>query len=491
MPTQVKPRTSTATHPLGLRFEHVLAALFASAIYIFCIHRQLLADPDIWWHLKDAEYLFQHRSFIHRELFTYSVEGSKWMNPEWLSEAVYYLAWRLAGYRGLETTAILMIEALAGGVCLLAWQRTRNVRAALLAGCCFMLFATVSIGPRTQMFGWLCFLTELAVLHAFRQGRDRLWFLPPLFLLWINLHGSWPIGIVFFAVFALCGMRGFERGAIVARAWTPQQLRHMAIIGLLCLFALFVNPYGWRLVVYPLTITTQHALTLGAVQEWQSLDFHSFRGRAVFAMLAGLLFAGALRRRVWELYDVVTLIVASLAAFSYSRFLLLGGAVICPLLAREFVFDMRSVAKKEQPLLNAAIVALAGLFVATHLPSQRELKSQSDAGYPVDAVAWLRQHPQSGEMLNAFDWGGYLIWNQPSVPVYIDTRADVFEDSGILLQYVDTIALRTPIDGIGRGGVGYVLMPVGEPLVRVLRRSTDWTVVYEDRTAAVLIRKSR
>lgn len=471
------------------KFSHLLAVLFATAIFVFCIHRQLLADPDIWWHLKDAEYLFQHHTFLHRELFTYSVQGSTWIDPEWLSEAIYYLAWRLFGYRGLETISILMVEAMALGVCLLAWQRARDTKAALLAGCCFLLFATVSIGPRTQMFGWVCFLVELAVLHAFRSGRDRLWLLPPLFLLWINLHGSWPIGIVFFAVFVLCGICGFQRGAIVAQAWTSSQFRRLALIGLLCIAALFCNPYGWHLVVYPFTIATQHALTLGTVQEWQSLDFHSFRGRAVFAMIAGLLFASALRRRTWEFYDVVTLTIAVLAAFSYSRFLLLGGAVICPLQSLEFRFREKSIEKKEQPLLNAVIIVLAAFFVVTHLPTQAELKLQSDQGYPTGAVSWLQQNPQQGHVLNAFDWGGYLIWNLPSVPVYIDTRADVFEESGVLRQYVDVTAFRAPIESIDHGRIGYVLMPSQEPLVVMLKRSPDWFVVYEDRTATILRRR--
>ena len=81
----------------------------------------------------------------------------------------------------------------------------------------------------------------------------------------------------------------------------------------------------------PWSKTTSSALTLANVQEWQSLDFHGFRGRAIFLLVAGLLVLRARSRRVWSWFDVACLGLSLLAALSYSRFLLFAGIVICPL----------------------------------------------------------------------------------------------------------------------------------------------------------------
>jgi hypothetical protein len=467
----------------------MLAALFAGAVYLFCIRRTMLADPDIWWHLKNAEHLFQSHSFVRQDLYTYSVHGRAWIDPEWLSEAFYYLAWKFFGYRGLECVAILMVEAMAFGVVALSWQVCGRMRPALLAGVAYMLFATVSIGPRTQMFGWLCLIAEIAVLRAFVNGRARLWLLPPLFCLWINVHGSWPIGLVFLALLVISGWREFERGLISARAWTVAQRKQLIAVGLLCVMALFLNPYGWRLVSYPFAIATQHQVTLGAVQEWQTLDFHSFRGRAVFAMIAGLLFAGAWKSRRWELYDALTLLVAVLAMFSYSRFLLLGGIVICPLLSREFPQFGEDAESRDKRWLNTAVTALVGLFIVSHLPSQQKLHEEADAGYPAGAVAYLRAHPIEGPLLNDFNWGGYLIWNLPLEPVYIDSRADVFDESTVFAQYMDVVGLKRRVEDLDGGRVEGVLFPGKEPLVGVLRQSGRWVVAYEDSVAVLMVRR--
>ena len=197
-----------------LSFSSMLFGVFLTGVYFFCLHRSVLADPDIWWHLRNAEYLVRQHAFLSQDIYTFTIHGRPWINPEWLSEVPYYWAWHWWGYRGIYLIAIGMIEALAAGCCILGWRRTGNVRPAILASCIFVLFATVSLAPRTQMFGWACLVCELIVLQEFINGREYLWTLPPLFVLWINLHGSWPVGILFLVIFVAARWTEISWGAI-------------------------------------------------------------------------------------------------------------------------------------------------------------------------------------------------------------------------------------------------------------------------------------
>jgi hypothetical protein len=54
---------------------------------------------------------------------------------------------------------------------------------------------------------------------------------------------------------------------------------------------------------------------------------------------------------------------------------------------------------------------------------------QPYAPYPVQAVAYLRAHPCSGHIFNDYNYGGYLIWQLPSQPVYIDGRMPSWRNS--------------------------------------------------------------
>src|SRR5438067_2244663 len=93
------------------------------------------------------------------------------------------------------------------------WWHLRNAQS-LLATWIAVLLAAINIGPRTILFGWLCFLAEILILEAFRQGRDRLWLLVPLFALWINLHGSWLIGYAFLMLYLASGLVEGSWGSI-------------------------------------------------------------------------------------------------------------------------------------------------------------------------------------------------------------------------------------------------------------------------------------
>ncbi len=69
--------------------------------------------------------------------------------------------------------------------------------------------------------------------------------------------------------------------------------------------ALFINPYGYRLVVYPLDMAFHQKLNIAHVAEWSSVDFHDLRGKdpLCFFMLSLLLLGSLLGRSgCWKLY---------------------------------------------------------------------------------------------------------------------------------------------------------------------------------------------
>ena len=47
----------------------VLLAILLGTLVLFCIPRSM-ADPDIWWHLRNAEYLVSTHHFIQRDMYS-------------------------------------------------------------------------------------------------------------------------------------------------------------------------------------------------------------------------------------------------------------------------------------------------------------------------------------------------------------------------------------------------------------------------------------
>jgi hypothetical protein len=211
----------------------------------------VMRDPDVWWHMHNAELLLKTHEWPVRDLYSFTTKGQPWINPEWLAEVPYYLGFRAMGERGMFLVMLGAVELNIAGIALLCYRRTRDSKAAFLATWAAVLMAAINIGLRTILFGWLCFIAEMLVLEAFRRGRDRTWLLIPLFGLWINLHGTWLIGATFYLLFFVSGLFHGSWGSIVAVQWTPEQRRKLLVVGAASMAALFVNPYGWRLVAYP------------------------------------------------------------------------------------------------------------------------------------------------------------------------------------------------------------------------------------------------
>src|SRR6266446_6054606 len=89
----------------GTSFLAVLTLVMIGIQYIYSMYKPDLNDPDIWWHMRNAQYLFQHHQFPRFDMYSFTVAGHPWINHEWLSEIPYYLAYRAFGLAGVKSCA--------------------------------------------------------------------------------------------------------------------------------------------------------------------------------------------------------------------------------------------------------------------------------------------------------------------------------------------------------------------------------------------------
>ncbi len=101
---------------------------------IFVFDSSSIADPDIWWHLRNAEVFVQSHSVVHHDIYSFTALGSRWINEAWLSELPYYYAWQWFGMRGIYLVNVTEVELIVFGVFGLAYLNSKNVKAALVDG---------------------------------------------------------------------------------------------------------------------------------------------------------------------------------------------------------------------------------------------------------------------------------------------------------------------------------------------------------------------
>ncbi len=108
---------------------------------------------------------------------------------------------------------------------------------------------------------------------------------------------------------------------------------------------------------------------------------------------------------------------------------------------------------------------------------------------PLKAVEYLKERQISGNTFTDPNiWGGYLIWELPSNPVYIDGRIDMYGDQ-FVKEYLEiiwgTTEWRGPFD---RYAVRVVIVKPKSVLGRELQDSPKWQRLYEDEMSVVFIR---
>src|SRR5204863_5666221 len=222
------------------------------------------------------------------------------------------------------------------------------------------------------------------------------WIIPPLFCLWANTHGSWSLGLILFFLIGAAGLVGGTWGRIESQRWTPAQLRKLVITAVASIAALFVNPFGWRLVYYPFDLAFKQRLNIEHVQEWVSVDFHDMRGKLVLLLILGLLSAALLRNRRWNLGEVLVLLFGLYSGLTYIRFLMLLGIVGAPLLANALDFFPPYRPVDETPKINTVVVLfLLGLMIYTW-PRNAQVQSSVDEAYPSSMLGYLQAHPPQG-----------------------------------------------------------------------------------------------
>src|SRR5258708_5081346 len=91
----------------GTSFLGVLTLILIVLQFIFVMYSPDLNDPDIWWHMRNAQYLLQNHQFPRHDMYSFTVAGHPWINHESLSEIPFYLAYRAFGLVGLKSLTFL------------------------------------------------------------------------------------------------------------------------------------------------------------------------------------------------------------------------------------------------------------------------------------------------------------------------------------------------------------------------------------------------
>ncbi len=485
-----------------------------------------MADPDLWGHIRFGELTRRLGGVTLADPYSYLTLGHPWINHEWLSEVIFSKVWdslHTPGLVALKTAFVVVILLL---VYRRLWRSGLGPLRAGLVLVALAIPALLGLGTvRPQLFTYLAFVLTLLILERAERGGAAgwLWLLPPLFAVWVNLHGGVLAGLGVLVVWAASrvvlalqgswrrrraadgGAAAADGGAAAAdgggrgpRREAPRPGALVAIaVALAAAGALLLNPYGVRL---PLFLLRTATVPRPDISEWKALPIRSSLGLVYLAYVVGgaWILRSSPRRPRPALLAVLG--VVAILPLTAVRHLPLFGLALGVLLAPDLGAVLGPKRRHPTPGGRAApwLAALAGLVgvltAARSIPSFRCIEMGPQSGgldYPARAVGLLQRSGARGNLAVFFNWGEYAIWKlEPAMKVGMDGRRETVYPDFAYREYLDWLG------GVGDwdrflelGPADLALVPRDRPVYNLMSLSPGWPRVYQDTLAAVFARR--
>ena len=458
---------------------------------VFIAAREFVVDPDVWWHIKVGQDLLRTHHWPTTDPYSFTAFGTPWIAYEWLGDVAIGFVGKF-GLRALDALLLLLGGAIAIALYYYASLCAKNSKAGFASATIVSIFAVENFNLRPQMFGFLFLVISLIALEHFRQGRPKaLCILPPLFLIWINAHGSWIIGLGVMLVTLFAGLFNFSVGSVEGVRWSEKQRIQLELALLGSLAVIPLTPYGTQLATYPFLVASSLPLNAENVLEWLPMPFNSLLGKLFLAVVVGAFVLQILYHFKFRLQQWILGIGGAVMACLHVRFVLLFAPFFSPILGIMFAPWLdRYHREKDKFVLNAVLMAGAVFAMVWYFPTRSELEHVVETRFPVRAVNFLHTHPIEGPLFNSYDYGGYLIGNLPEHKVFIDGRGDLYEFEGVMGDFLQVVNVRPATFAVLRFyGIRTFLLQQNEPLAMVLAERPDWKRIYKDDTSVIFVRQ--
>ena len=479
-------------------------------IFFFCAFLRLtlsgdswlLSDADTGYHIRAGEYILHNFTVPRHDIFSYISPPLPWMAHEWLSEVIMELIHKVSGLTGI----VIFFSFLIALAYFLLFRFAQSLKYDFTMTALIVLLATVSSSihwlARPHIFSLILTIGWYAILDSYQsKAKDRLYLLPLLMLLWVNLHGGFITGFVLLGIYFSANLYDFVFSTGSKREVAKEKYRRLAIVTSVSLLFSLLNPRGYMILLFPFRMISDQ-FVMENVTEFLSPNFHvATPFLALLLLTIGIL---AVSRTALDAKEIMLVLLFTYMPLYSARYIPLFAIIVTPILIRQIQrrldsFDNRLVSFLRQRSRNLeitdatasghlwVIVSIVGVC-ALALNGRIEFKFD-EMSKPVAAVEFLKREKLSGNMFNNDEFGDYVIYAAwPEYKVFFDGRSDMYGESWGR-QYLDVVRLQPGWESIfEKNNITWVLSGASSPLSAVLLEKRSWHLIYADKVADIFVK---
>jgi hypothetical protein len=481
--------------------EVLFIAVFASLSLLS--GKRLLHDSSTGFHIRAGELMWETRSVLTTNVFSYDSPPLPWTAHEWLAEIFMALTHRYFGLTGIVIFFSLLIALTYAWLYTMSVRDQKNMILGLVIVTLVMVCSQIHWLARPHAFSFVLTAMWYYILDEYQTDRrNRLFWLPAVMLLWVNLHGGFMLGFVLLGVYFACNVAG---GIFCTGNDGQESKRKAKTLGwvmLASLAASLVNPFGYEALVFPFRLVGDKVL-MDNIMEYASPNFHgTMPFRYLLYLTIGVLGVSTMRLTLVELSLI--LLLTHMALYGV-RYIPLFGIIAAPILVRHghlilerehgtWLGGVKSFSERialtrhfSRPPLWAGLGALGVLLYAAAGRVTYQFDPQRQ---PMAAVEFLKRTKLLGHMFNNDAFGDYLIYaTWPQYRVFVDGRQDVY-GADRMTEYDTVIRVAPEWDKIvEKYHIEWFFFNTNSLLSGHLLKNPDWLLVYTDTVAQIFVRR--
>ncbi len=434
----------------------IFTGLLALVLIIFS-QKIEFTSVDLGRHLENGKIIWSNSQVLFKNLYSYTEPNTRFINHHWLTGVIYYRVYIIGGFKSLSILNVLLILATFVLAFNLAKKKLGFYIPALVSiPVIFLMSERVEVRPET--FSYLFIILTWYILDYVSEKKNYrfLYWLVPLFILWVNIH------IYFFIGLALVGFKSVAeflpifmttKGNFKQRffkAWETS--RHWFIkLGILFLACLF-NPNFIRGLVYPFNIFHNYAYEIAENKSVFYLQHLMINYNfAIFKILLLLLILSFVAQFYFtkkvSLFEIFVGVFFSFLALFAVRNLTIFALVALILLSvnlryplnylKDNVYLLRSEIRNKYRLYLAGIILLIifiGIPYLVYDASKLNHFMKNSLGWGLrvgseDSIKFFQDNKLQGPIFNNYDLGSSLIfWLYPQEKVFVDNRPEAYSN---------------------------------------------------------------
>lgn len=448
-------------------------------------------DYDLWARLIAGMGVIDGGNVLTSDFLSYTPVHT-WFDHEWGSGAIFYAVLKLFGAYSLIILQALMLF----GIFFVASRVVKNRTNISPYNILFYFFTIMAVmenlnNPiRCHMFSFLFFTIFIYLLEKVRKGNNKLLFIiPPLIILWNNIHGGVVAGLGLLGMYAV--------GEFLNKKPCSKYLITLAI----SLPLLLINPWGYKYTKFLLMANT---MKRPYIVEWWGLfsKFYLFKQIKFKLFMLALtitesiyIFKEIKSDNIKNWYNkadkVKYIVILSTMYLAISHVKLLPFFAISAIC---FMYEdfYKLIENIKLPHWKNRMIYIILLFISIFTLSSKNFSVPvgMDA-YPVKEVEFIKANNIKGNILTNFGYGSYVSYKlYPQNKIFMDGRyEEVYYDYMVPMLKEFLLAYPHWKQVFEYFPPDVMIIENSYPVYNVLKQEGKWVAVYEGKYFGVFLPK--